>query len=112
MLFIVIVAFIATVGFFRRATEIGIHPGKAASVPFIALGVMLAVTHLSAVVLGCLFAAMNASSETARWLGFSMDWFLVFAYLFFIKRNWDILSSANCRNPALDAHTTNADSTH
>jgi len=111
MLLIVIVAFIATVGFYRRAKEIGIHPGKAASVPFIAAGVMVAVTYVSAVVIGRLFAAMNISVETAGWFGFAMDWFLVLAYLFFIKRNWDTLSSANCCDPASGESATNVDTT-
>ncbi|XZE35493.1 hypothetical protein SH501x_000991 [Pirellulaceae bacterium SH501] len=106
-----IVAFISTVGFFRRAKEIGIHPGKAASVPFIAAGVMLAVTYLSAFVIGHLFSAMNVSVETAGWFGFAMDWFLVLAYLFFIKRNWDTLSSANFLDPASNENTINADIT-
>lgn len=107
MLLIVIVAFIATVGFFRRAKAIGIHPGKAASVPFIAAGVTIAVTYLFAVVIGRLFASMNVSVESARWFGFAMDWFLVLAYLFFIKRNWDILCSEKIRDSESDANTTN-----
>lgn len=111
MLLVVIVAFIATVGFFRRAKEIGIHPGKAASVPFIAAGAMLAVTYLSAFAIGRLFSATNVSVETARWFGFAMDWFLALAYLLFIKRNWDTLSFAKSRDPASNESTTDADIT-
>ena len=109
MLLIVIVAFIATVGFFRRAKEIGIHPGKAARVPFIAAGVMVAVTYLSAVVTGRLFSAMHVSVETARLFGFAMDWFLVLAYVLFIKRNWDKICTGNFRDPASDESETNGD---
>ena len=111
MLLIVIVAFVATVGFFRRAKQIGIQPGKAAGIPFIAAGVMIAVTYLSAVVIGRLFSAMNFSVESARWFGFSMELFLVLAYLFFIKRNWDILCTEDFRNPASDPIATNGDLT-
>ena len=109
MLLIVIIAFIATVGFFRRAKEIGIHPGKAASVPFIAAGVMIAVTYLSALVIGRLFSFSNFSMESARWFGFAMDLFLVLAYLIFIKRNWDILCAVDFRGPASDPSATNGD---
>ncbi len=112
MLLIVIVAFVATVGFFRRAKQIGIYPGKAASVPFIAAGAMLGVTYLCAVVIGRLFSVVNVSLEIAKWLGFAMEWFLVLAYLFFIKRNWDMLTSANCRDLSSDASTTNGDEQH
>jgi hypothetical protein len=109
MLLIVIIAFIATVGFFRRAKEIGIHPGKAASVPFIAAGLMIAVTYLSALVIGRLFSVINFSMESARWFGFAMDLFLVLAYLIFIKRNWDILCAVDFRDPASDPTAANGD---
>jgi hypothetical protein len=54
---------------------------------------------------------MNFSVESARWFGFSMELFLVLAYLFFIKRNWDILCTEDFRNPASDPIATNGDLT-
>lgn len=96
MLLIVVVAFVATVGFYRRAREIGIRPGKAASVPFIAANAMIAVSYLFAVATGRLFTAINVSAETSVWMGLALEWLLAFAYVFFIKRNWDTLCMVNC----------------
>lgn len=96
MLLVVVVAFIATVGFYRRAREIGIRSGKAASVPFIAANAMIAASCLFAVATGRLFAAINVSVETSVWMGLAMEWFLAFAYVFFIKRNWVTLCMINC----------------
>ena len=108
MLLIVIVAFVATVSFFRRAKEIGLHPGKTASVPFIAAGAMIATTYISAVGMGRFFATIGVSADIAGWIGFSMDWFLILAYLVFIKRNWDILSTRQLSDPSTSEILANA----
>nr|MCU0714423.1 hypothetical protein [Pirellula sp.] len=58
---IVIIAFLATVGFYRRANQIGIHPGKAAMIPFVGAGLLLLFTHLAALVFGRVLASIGVS---------------------------------------------------
>lgn len=93
MLFLVIVAFIATVSFFRRAREIGIHPGKAASIPFFAAGMMLALAYLMALAIRRVLDAMNVPAQHAEWAVVGLNWALVLAYLVFITRNWGTISA-------------------
>lgn len=93
MLFVLVVAFVATVGFYRRAREIGVHPGKSASVPFIAAGVLIAVTHICGILVGYLTIALDVPENTMHAIGTGMDWSLILAYIVFIKRNWGTLTA-------------------
>lgn len=93
MLVILIVAFIATRAFFQRAKEIGVHPGKAASIPFFVAGIMLAVTYLFAAGISSVFTYFEVAPGTRRWFGYSVDCLLILTYLLIIKRNWAILSA-------------------
>lgn len=99
MLLLVIVAFIATRGFFRRAKEIGIHPGKAASIPFIILGVLVTAASLATAIAGQIFSAINLSDGHTRGFGLALDWFVFVSYFIFIKRNWDTLRKASLSVP-------------
>lgn len=94
MFFLVVVGFIATIAFYRRAKVVGVHPGKAASVPFVGMGMMLAVTLSFALCLGGFLQLMGASKGLVGWIGFTMDCFFVLMYLAFIKRNWDVLAAS------------------
>lgn len=93
MLLIVIVAFISTRVFFRRAKEIGIHPGKAASIPFLVAGIMLAVTYVLAFGISHAFEAFKVAPRTTWLFGCALDCFLLLTYLYMISRNWAMLSA-------------------
>lgn len=95
MLLILIVALFATTAFYRQAKRAGVHPGKAASVPFIAAGVMLAVAYLAARALAQIAIAINASDFTWNAVNLLLNVFMVLAYLAVIRRNWLALLKAS-----------------
>ncbi|TVQ00728.1 MAG: hypothetical protein EA381_06885 [Planctomycetaceae bacterium] len=64
MLLIVIVAFIATTAFYRQAKLVGVHPGKAASIPFVTAGILLAVAYVTSLALTHIAVAVGASGIT------------------------------------------------
>tara|TARA_R110002073_G_scaffold335442_2_gene527418 strand:- start:2556 stop:2861 length:306 start_codon:yes stop_codon:yes gene_type:complete len=91
MLLIVIVALIATTAFCRQAKLVGVHPGKAASVPFIAAGLLLAVAYVASLAITKFAVAVNASSNAMQ---FMLNAFVLAAYMMLIRRNWLVLTSA------------------
>ena len=88
MLVLTIVAFFSTVAFYRRAKLIGISPGRAASLPFIVLGVFFAFGFVSARLITYLGESTNVSSTTLVTVALVFDLFIILAYLEFIRRNW------------------------
>jgi hypothetical protein len=92
---IVIIAFLATVGFYRRAKQIGIHPGKAASIPFIGAGLMLVFSYLASLGLGRLLSITTVSDWTVYLIARAIDCCLILAYCYYIKRNWDVLARSS-----------------
>lgn len=92
---ILVIAFLATLGFYRRAKQIGIHPGKAASIPFIGAGMLLVFAFTIAFVAGRILVYADVSHRALSWIGTAFDWLLILSYGYYIKRNWDILSRSN-----------------
>ncbi|MGI9472131.1 MAG: hypothetical protein ACR2NZ_11390 [Rubripirellula sp.] len=66
MWFIVIFALIATVALYRRANRNGLHPGKVASIPFVAAGLFLILDHLASRFIGLMSTWLEVSDGT-RW---------------------------------------------
>ena len=94
MLLIVIVSLIATTAFYREAKLAGVHPGKAASVPFIAAGLLLAVAYVASLAITKFAVAVNASSNVMNSMQFMLNAFVLAAYLMLIRRNWVVLTNA------------------
>ena len=105
VLLIVIVALIATTAFYRQAKSVNVHPGKAASVPFIAAGLFLAVGHLASFGLNELAIRTNASPGTLSMMWLMLHAFLVIAYLLLIRCNWIALTKS-VRSDANENHTS------
>ncbi len=93
MLIILTIAFLATIGFYKQASLIGVHPGKAASVPFIAAGLMIAFGKLAAMGISRFIAERSVSAELTSWLQFAISGCVVLTYAWFIRRNWKTLMS-------------------
>lgn len=94
MLLILIVALIATTAFYRQAKRAGVHPGKAASVPFIAAGIILAGAYLASLGIAQIAIAVGASEFTVNAVNLMLNLFLLLAYLALIARNWRMLVKA------------------
>ena len=92
MCLIVVMAFLATAGFYRRAKQNGIHPGKAASIPFVGAGLILAFTYIAIFVIGGFLVNADVSDVAIFWISQAIDWFVILSYAYYIKRNWDLLS--------------------
>lgn len=88
MLLIVIVALITTGAFYRRAKLVGVHPGKAASVPFMAAGIALALAYLASLAIARIAVATHASAFTLNAVNIMLNVFVLLAYLTLIQRNW------------------------
>jgi len=80
ILLILVIAFIATVGFYKQASFVGIHPGKAASIPFIAAGLMIAFGKLAVMGISRFFVENGVSAETTGWLEFAISVCLLLTY--------------------------------
>ena len=98
MLLILIIAFLSTIGFYRQAKLVGVHPGQAASIPFIAAMLMLGFAFIAGMVMDHGFCLVDGYGDTAAWVKSASDLFVVAAYAFFIKRNW-----AKLQQPSLEA---------
>ena len=99
MLLLCIVAFISTTAFFRLAKCIGVHPGKAASIPFCACGVFLIIEYLVTCMIAEVALSFDVSNTTILWILFPMNLFFVLAYLALIRNNWTVLVlAANSRS--------------
>jgi len=94
VLLIVILAMIATTAFFRQAKAVNVHPGKAASVPFVAAGLTLIAGYCTSFALNTLAAWVDVAPATVRMMAFMANLFLLLAYLLLISRNWGALTTA------------------
>ena len=91
MLLLTFVALFSTIAFYRRAKQIGISPGRAASLPFVVLGIFLALGFVGGYLIAHLGNAANISNTTILTMAWLLDLFLILAYLKFIHRNWQAL---------------------
>ena len=94
MLIFCIVAFIATTAFFRQAKQAGLHPGKAASIPFLALGFLFIIKYLIVCIITDVALALEFSDNSVQWILFPMHLFLALAYLALIRSTWILLASS------------------
>lgn len=93
MLLILIVALISTTAFYRQAKAVNVHPGKAASVPFIAAGLFLIAGWCISFALNAFATRVEISPASVRMMGLMANVFLVLAYLLLIRRNWFALTA-------------------
>jgi hypothetical protein len=91
MLLILATAFFSTIGFYRQAQRVGVHPGKAASVPFIAAMLMIIFAYLAGMLVEGWILQYEDLVKTAEWFQSAVNLTVVLTYLFFIKRNWLML---------------------
>ena len=93
MLILCVVAFIATNAFLRQAKLAGVHPGKAASIPFFALGFFLIIEYSIVSIMTEVALAFELSDNFMEWILLPMYLFMVLAYLALIRSNWTLLAS-------------------
>lgn len=94
MLLMIIVAAIATTAFYRRANSLGLSPGRAASLPFIVVGIFLVIAFLAARLIEYLAVRIPLGDGTVKSIALTFDILMVLGYLIFIRRNWNVLNSA------------------
>ena len=95
MLLLTIVALLSTIAFYQRGKQIGISPGRAASLPFFVLGIFLVVGFVGAHLIDYLDRSTNVSSTTLLTVAWMFNLFLILAYLKFIHRNWLVLNQTD-----------------
>jgi hypothetical protein len=88
MLLLLVVAFLSTPAFFVNARRRNYHPGRAASLPFLALGLLLIADHFGSQALAKLLDLTVTSTTICTIILYSYNIFLVCLYLAFISRNW------------------------
>ncbi len=93
MLLLVIVAFIATTGFYSGAKRRGLHPGRTAMLPFTALGAFLIFAHFTELLLSKLLVLVGTSISMVDAIGFAFNVLLLCTYFAFIRKTWIVLSS-------------------
>ena len=93
MLLISIVAFFATTAFYSAAMRRGLHPGRAAMLPFVVLGVLLIFAYFGELLLTKLLMMVETSQSTDFAISFGFNLFLLCTYLAFIRKNWVVLNS-------------------
>ena len=92
MLLLLVIAFLATPAFFVSAKRKNYHPGRAASLPFLFLGLLLIADHFLTPLLETVVGSI-VTSHTVSWgivQGYNV--FLICIYLTFISRNWIALT--------------------
>ena len=85
---------IATSAFYREAKAKGLATGKAASIPFIAAGMFLLTGTGISYAIYAAGAWAATSPETTKTIGTMASFFLMIAYLYFIRRYWIALSNS------------------
>lgn len=93
MLLLLIIALIATPAFFRQAKSMGLHPGKVASIPFVAAGTLLVFGNLAAMAIAEVSRRAGVSESMVYTIGMMLNVFLILAYLALIRRYWIALDS-------------------
>lgn len=98
MLLLTLLAFFATIAFYRRAKQVGVSPGRAASLPFIVLGIFLVLAIIGAPLIAHLGKLADVSNSTLLTMAWIFELFLILAYLQFINRNWQVLNQTHKAN--------------
>jgi hypothetical protein len=93
LLLIVILALIATTAFYRQALARHVHPGKAASVPFVTAGLFLIAGYCTSFALNKFAEWTDAAPTTVRIMSLMANFFLILAYLLLVRRNWLALTT-------------------
>ena len=93
MLLLSIVAFFATTAFYSAAKRRGLHPGRAAMLPFVVLGVLLIFAHFGELLLTKLLEMLETSQSTDFAISFGFNLLLLCTYVAFIRKNWAMLNS-------------------
>ena len=92
MLLLLVIAFLATPAFFLNAKRHNCHPGRAASLPFLSLGVLLVTDHVFSPLLAAVTSSIVTSTTINMVILYGYNLFLICIYLIFISRNWTALS--------------------
>ena len=95
MLLLTSIAFFSTIAFYRRGKQVGVSPGRTASLPFTVLGIFLALAFVGAHLIAYLGESIDISKRTVLIMAGMFDLFLILAYLKFIHRNWLALNQTN-----------------
>ena len=95
MLLLTIVAFLSTIAFYRRGKQIGVSPGRAARIPFLALMIFLALSYVGAYLIVYFGGILGVRDNTLWVVAFLFDFFIVLAYLKLIQRNWQVLNQTD-----------------
>ena len=105
LVIVVIVAFIATTAFYAKAKRLGLHPGRAGMLPFIALGLFLIFSFVANVAISQMltYAQPSETIERSIWLMFNA--FILLSYLMFIRKNWHALLARSSVLPDADDST-------
>jgi hypothetical protein len=88
MLPLVILAFCATAPFFRLAKQNGVHPGKAAALPFYCLGIAMIASHVGAMLIGSGLSRMSVAAANADRIVAMYNLFLLCLYIAMLRKNW------------------------
>ncbi len=92
MLFLLIVALIATPAFYRRSRALGAASGKLASIPFVTLGAILAVRYVARIVLSWAMVTVGGSLGVTSGILLAFDFFVILAYAALIRAFWVALN--------------------
>jgi len=98
MLLLTLLAFFSTIAFYRRGKQVGVSPGRAASLPFIVLGIFLTLEIIGAHLIAYLGKLADVSNSTLLTMAWVFYIFLILAYLQFINRNWKVLTQTDKAN--------------
>ena len=92
MMLLAVVALISTGAFFRTSRRNGHHPCKTASLPFLALGIVIAANYLTLPMLERLLSQTVSSAGINTLISFAYNIFVICLYLVFIRHVWRILN--------------------
>jgi len=92
MLLLLIVAFLSTPAFYVSAKRLSYHPGRAASLPFLAIGLLLIADYLISPLILASLDWLVSSLAITQIILYAYNVFLVLIYLTFISRNWAALT--------------------
>ncbi len=92
MLFLLVIAIVATTAFYKRSQGIGAQTGKFASKPFLVLGILLVVGHVSRLLISWTSNALGISTEVETALVVMLNIFLLLTYVVVIKIYWVALN--------------------
>ncbi len=92
MLFLLIIAIIATPAFYKRSRAIGVHSGKFASMPFLALGIFLVAGHFAGLFVSWIASAVGTSTTLANAMMFMLNAFVLLSYTLVIHAYWIALN--------------------